>query len=384
VPARLTDYQYSDNSGVPLNNFLNSLFDDWPGPFAKPPLPGPLTRAAMLQQIKTAEVNGQPVPEALWLIDQETVDRLVATLAGYWQFALGDGVVRRVIVQDQRVVQRVRDYVQANNMRLLVPQFVCAAQSPTEASAYRFAGYVVEDFRPGGAWSRAVVTHFLTLFLAGAHFVVIHGDNDLGPNHGVADFYASFAQLQGVANASHSHYAMGIGIGSSKIQTVALRGKCHPTLTLDQTVGNNLDKLATPANAVLLPVVLSDYTSDQPSTRNSFFQMEGWPTGKPMYSVSENVPMMGWLPQSVRTPITYDNKPALAGGYRHGADFNTHGKSLWNISTYGACPFSEKRGGACFFAPQAWIDRSPLRLYQGFGGRNSGHGWFHHAKVLSS
>ena len=43
-----------------------------------------------------------------------------------------------------------------------------------------------------------------------------------------------------------------------------------------------------------------------------------------------------------------------AGAARHNADYNLHTQTLWNISTFGACPYSEKRGTAVFLAPQGW------------------------------
>jgi hypothetical protein len=127
---------------------------------------------------------------------------------------------------------------------------------------------------------------------------------------------------------------------------------------LNETEGPQLDELTHPASAVLLPVVLCDETSN--AYPNSFFQMEGWRPGKNMF---------GMRKQEYRSL-------ALAGGYRHGADFNTHGKTIWNISTYGASPFSEKRGGQVILAPAAWFDKPHLRTYRGFGGYGASHDWF--------
>ena len=36
------------------------------------------------------------------------------------------------------------------------------------------------------------------------------------------------------------------------------------------------------------------------------------------------------------------------------ADFDTHKATLWNISTYGASIYSEKRGTTIFLAPPGW------------------------------
>ena len=91
--------------------------------------------------------------------------------------------------------------------------------------------------------------------------------------------------------------------------------------------------------------------------------MEGWRPGVSMYG----------------GPLSQYSQLALMGGFRHGADFATHGATFWNISTYGACPFSEKRGGTVFLAPRSWIERElrtqAMPLYRGFGGPSK-HGWF--------
>jgi hypothetical protein len=53
---------------------------------------------------------------------------------------------------------------------------------------------------------------------------------------------------------------------------------------------------------------------------NTFLQMEGWP----------------------------------AYTSRHNFDYELHEKTLWNISTYGLCAFSEKRATAVFLADRNW------------------------------
>lgn len=62
------------------------------------------------------------------------------------------------------------------------------------------------------------------------------------------------------------------------------------------------------------------------NNHNTFVQLEGWPA-------------TGWT----------------GAGGRHGVDYQTHGATKWNISTYGACLYSEKRGMTVFLAPPTWI-----------------------------
>lgn len=60
------------------------------------------------------------------------------------------------------------------------------------------------------------------------------------------------------------------------------------------------------------------------SDANTYFQLEGWPA------------------------------IGLTGGKRHMADYAVHDSTKWNISTYGASIYSEKRGLTVFLAPPSW------------------------------
>jgi hypothetical protein len=360
VPKTLTLAQYntlsddeSDDDDVNppgnLDNFLNSLFDQWPGPFAANP--GPLFRAGLVNLIKAEETDNRGVSPICWLVDDATVTLLVDILEGYWN---DRGVLvnpsPRTIQTDRTFIRFVKKYIEDNDLRMRIPSFQCKTKRNNAPSTYEWVSDRVYSFKDeNNQWSSAVVRIFLQHLLAGAHFVVVHSANDLGNNVNLPSFFETFSRLQGAQYAAHSHYT----------PVVAFRGVNYPELTLVQDEGELLDELEDRDDAVLLPVVLCDTTTKPIYHYNSFFQMEGWRPGKAMY-----VPLVP----------PYNNK-ALMGGYRHGADFNTHKDTLWNISTYGASLFSEKRGAPIFLAPQSWMNKR-THVYAGFDGPNAGHGWF--------
>lgn len=354
VPKTLTlaKYNYNpDNDFNPanhLNSFLNSLFDPWPGPFAW--APGNLFRADLVDLIKAEEADGNAVSPKCWLIDDATVTLLVDILEGYWKgIPVLDNPSPRVIQKDEDFINLVRNYIDNNDLQMRVPGFKCTKKQDNEPSTYELVEARVYSFKKDdGLWDSAVVRRFLELLLAGAHFVVVHSAADVGKVE-MPSFFRNFSGLQGTGYTGHSHYAA----------KLAAAGVNYPSLNLIRDEGETLDGIKEDKDAVLLPVVLCDTTTSVLKDYNSFFQMEGWRPGKNMYGL--------WK-------YEYRNE-VLAAGYRHGADFATHKKTLWNISTYGASLFSEKRGAPIFLAPKAWMEKG-THLYAGFDGPKAGHGWF--------
>lgn len=360
VPKTLTLAQYNTvaeeseeenvNPPADLNTFLNSLFDPWPGPFAVNPA-ATLFRTGLVTDIKAAEIENTAVSPICWLVDDATVTLLVDILQGYWNNqAVLDNPVPRTIRRDESFIHCVKNYIDANNLQMRVPAFQCKTKEDDKPSTYKWVSDQVFSFKnDDGGWNSVSVRRFLELLLAGAHFVVVHSKDDLGNNVNLPpSFFRTFSDL-GTKYAGHSHYT----------NKVAMTGVNYPELALVTDEGETLDELQDNKAAVLLPVVLSDTTTSPLYNYNSFFQMEGWRPGTPMY-------------MPFKAPY---NNTALAGGYRHGADFNTHQKTLWNISTYGASLFSEKRGAPIFLAPKSWMDKQK-HVYAGFAGANGGHAWF--------
>lgn len=198
----------------------------------------------------------------------------------------------------------------------------------------QLAGYNRSDFWVAGAWSAPAVTRFLQLLAFGAHFVVIHAPQDLAPPPGAAlppAFFDEFVRLLGANSRrakAHSHYG-----GLGPVTNIAA------AYTYPAAVNTE----ATPAVCPYITAFLTGRTDwslrrvgaitwAATSEFNTFFQLEGWPaTG-----------LTGGIPQLGNSPL---------GGGRHGADFNTHNATKWNISTFGASVYSEKRGTTVFLAP---------------------------------
>lgn len=358
VPKILTLSQYNitaaddddDDDGSVFENlddFLNSLFDPWPGPFAYNA--AGLFRPNLVTEIKARETNTQAVSPLCWLINANTLTLLLDVLEGYWMGRdIRTNPRPRTIAKDEAFIHCIRDYIDTNDLRMRVPSFQCETKRDDEPSTYEWTADTVSSFKNNdGTWNSATVRRFLELFLAGAHFVVVHSATDVGNDLNIPSFFKEFSNL-GTKYTGHSHYTDGI----------ALTGVNYPTLELVGEEGNTLDEFVDREQAVLLPVVLSDTTTGV-KDHNSFFQMEGWRPGRNMFGV---------------TKYEYQHK-VLAAGYRHGADFATHQKTLWNISTYGASLFSEKRGAPVFLAPNDWMGKQK-HVYTGFKGSDGGHKWF--------
>ena len=341
-PRNLTIDQY--NNTQQLKHFQDSLFDPWPGPFGK--APGNLFRARLAADIKRCEVNNSHVPLSRWLIDESTRRLLLTILRGYWDAGYSANPRPNVINSDREFISFLSTFIKANGLNMYIPSFTCTKKNDTAPSVYDLEESIEVNLRTSRGWCRESVDMLLELFLAGAHFVVLHSSEDSTSGR-VDNFFENFKLLSQASQAAHSHYTG---------HKVSLNGQNFPTLALNPTEGTNLDSLQNHNQACLLPVILCDTTSNY--NPNSFFQMEGWPPGKSMLGVTKH---------------EYRHAP-LAGGYRHGADFKTHQETIWNISTYGASPCSEKRGGAIFLAKASKYCGDG---YRGFNPKAwTQHAWF--------
>jgi hypothetical protein len=172
---------------------------------------------------------------------------------------------------------------------------------------------------PALAWNQANVLRFLNLFACGAHFVVIHAPGDFAgmvAPPAAQPFYTQFGTLlgnQSTAARMHSHYSGYPGLPLSNLGS----SYAYPSLVNSET---------TPALCPYVVAMLVGRTAWAMfgNNYNTFFQLEGWPA--------------------------YRVNPAG----RHMADFKTHSATKWNLSTYGASLYSEKRGMTIFLAPAGW------------------------------
>lgn len=136
----------------------------------------------------------------------------------------------------------------------------------------------------------AALRKFIKLFLAGAHFVVV------GPNKLVLEIKSL---PHAAKNFKHSHY---------KETPNAL---VYPAITWK-----------TRSPTPIISALLIDQVKLLDTTIGTFFQLEGWPVHRKSDTLNDTV--------------------------LHGKDFLLHARTLWNISTYGMSPYSEKRGTTVF------------------------------------
>jgi len=191
----------------------------------------------------------------------------------------------------------------------------------------------------GGAWLQPGVTLLLDLMTMGAHFVVIHAAPNLpgGLGYAPASFFDLFnTHLGGQSRAAltHSHYS-----GAGGLTNIGA------ALTFPGLVNAETAPIPCPYICAFLTGRTAYAALGNPY--NTFFQLEGWPT----------------------TGIT--NLPG-----RHGADYAAHTASLWNISTYGASLYSEKRGTTVFLAPQTWNPAPQAgTIMMPYAGAGTPQGW---------
>ncbi|MFT3776414.1 MAG: hypothetical protein QM820_64560 [Minicystis sp.] len=275
---------------------------------------------------------------ALWFADQADVDMMMASWLGAWNDP--DDSYGSCPESDRKLIRFLAGYMKANDMALWVPKLLLrnTFANTVDGVTYHAPRYRVDAWRQhklikNGSWDDDALKVFLALFGAGAHFVVLHDHGDTGIE--TQDFYACFGKTFGAwtpwgglqnTSTGHSHY---VEHGSNKKPKAPSVGTAYAypyianetapkkdcpficSLIVDTTAAKN-------KNVIDGNVEYYDY--------NTFFQLEGWPG-----------------------TMTLEGKMGLKG--RHGKDFALHQATLWNISTFGLCPYSEKRGTPVFLAP---------------------------------
>jgi len=192
---------------------------------------------------------------------------------------------------------------------------------------YQLTGYQAYPFAGTGGdrFDISNVQTFLQLFLGGAHFVNIQAYRDFQninpknppPNTG-RNLYTLFQdQFPDNNTMTGRHYCIG---NSHYTNTVNTSGWYY---------GNQMGEWASSGCGLLLSLLVAKTADNQ---YNTFMQLEGWPADGDWWSTR-----------------------SLSGGARHGQDYAAYNQSLWNISTFGAIPYSEKRGTTIFLAPPSWI-----------------------------
>ncbi len=201
---------------------------------------------------------------------------------------------------------------------MYVPTFSYVA-TKSAGPQYQLSGYRTFPFIGSGTrFHMANVNLFLQLMLAGAHFVNIQASRDYD-NQNISntgrDLYNSFKDQ--FKNGELRHSCVG---NSHYADHVNFSGWYY---------GDTYKEWAVSGSGLLVALLVGQTASGQ---WNTFMQLEGWPADGDVFTTG-----------------------STTGGERHGTDFANYQTSLWNISTFGAIPYSEKRGTTIFLAPASWV-----------------------------
>jgi hypothetical protein len=260
-------------------------------------------------------------------------DQILDCLVATWRYAEDHRMNlfhNRCPESDRRFIHFLASYIRQRQLFLYMPIFIADGTYGT-LPRYRLMRYSRVDLRPQNAWDYDVVRQFLSYFLFGAHIVVI--DGGLAANQRLQGEFQAACAGHFTTGVGHSHYA----------SVVSTNGLGYPnTVVTDQA----------PNPCPFICSLLVGTTSREPYC--SFFQLEGWPTSD--------------------QTTTWD--AVWARQSRHMQDFNTHNQTKWNISTYGACAYSEKRGTAIFLAPGNWNPQPQAgTIMPSFRGAEVRQGW---------
>lgn len=283
-----------------------------------------------------------------WLITQAELNLMVRHLSA----ALMNPLAVSILCEEDRELMRFfNGYFAHNNISMSVPALDLVNLGPPPR--YQLNGYITQVISSAGVLSQGGVNAFLELLLIGAHFVVLHSLT--GGHNILQDFYVQFGnrfyswtgRWTGAAASTaavHSHYGVGVRSAYS-----------YP---------NKWEWLGLSASAAwpLIPIMIVDTTVSRGTNNyNTFFQMEGWSTSILGSFFARNVPALaaGWYAAPAWAGLAvgglgsalgwpFGESRVSKGGIRHGADFETHMATKWNISTYGACVYSEKRAATVF------------------------------------
>jgi hypothetical protein len=317
---------------IPLNadftnvaDFINSLFS-----------PGVRNTAALQSAFKEGKLSVAFTSEG---------DKILEI----WQAAFlpnqsNTDIQKHCPAKDQILMRFLSGYLGTYGLAMFVPQIKLAKLTSGGQPIYALQGYTRFNFQSGGQWDPAVVRQFLQLFMVGAHFITIHSPQDVP--HGyppVRSLYEAFkTSLHGSTDddPADSHYA----------KITSLRGIYFPRITSEEAKNP-----ASFTSACLVGPTIQGL--DLPHNTNTFMQLEGWPETR----------IAGIIPNPHG---------------RHAADFATYLASLWNISTFGACAYSEKRGTAIFLAPPSWpAEVNPSTIMPPYAGATTPQPWLNKSLI---
>lgn len=203
---------------------------------------------------------------------------------------------------DRALLEFLKNYIKKNGLVMFKPKIEFHSTDSKNVPIYKISGY--QKYDPLKNFEDA--KEFLELFLAGAHFVVIDGYIDSSDNYDGSSCLDDLVSDPIVGSLTSSNL-----------------GNSHYTSTMNFSGINYLN--ISQDEAINPSPFINSFIAAQTSFfyPNTFMQLEGWPA-------------------------------SLLHHYRHQKDYVLHKASLWNISTYGASAYSEKRATAIFFAKPEW------------------------------
>lgn len=333
--------------------FMNDLFNNGAGQVRHP--------ATMIAGMVGAAQNDD---EGYWLIDGNAQTTILLALLSPWRRQVL-GLVQNNAVQpsDRDLMIQMAQYVQQNQIAMFVPNitYVGLTGANNQTPIYELNGYTRTDLfltpgeiaTPNGGPATiklANIVQFLRYFLTGAHVVVINSTTD-APNAAPA-FWTLFqtaryfgrqaGPLNPYSGAAymHSHYSGSKGLGNA--------GAAY-------AFPNTVTTENAPSPCPWVCSLLVDTTAHRDP--NTFIQLEGWPGTA-----------QGWY----------------GARGRHHQDFDVHGQTKWNIGTYGASPFSEKRGTTLFLAPNTWQPDVRGTIWTAYQGTKTVQRWYESSLIRPS
>jgi hypothetical protein len=261
--------------------------------------------------VRTAEPIRHAVDEGRFTAQfSDQGDKVIAVWRAAWRQRVGlpydKDAYGHCPPQDRRVLGFLAEFVHEHRLRMLVPRLSRDSQSASsDPPRYVLQGYLAENL----CCDEDTLSSFLMRLLCGAHFVFIQDSQDLPSGVHAGDFCSDFRASAAFRESSRRH-----------------PGSSHYTSTLNRCgwYAPSVPDSTAPSDCPFLVAYLVGLTDSgilcRPKHYSTFLQLEGW--------------------------------QALSA--RHMADYDLHKQSVWNISTYGASAYSEKRGTTIFLAPEEW------------------------------
>jgi hypothetical protein len=279
----------------------------------------------------TAAYNQTATPYLAADFSGQMTAQIVPQLLAAWKTAVGPNPDLKN--PDQAILNLLADYLvpppapgqTQQQVQMWIPEITYQSGSGKAPSVYELTGYSAAlPFYDNGVWNDDAVETFLGLLVGGAHFVAISASRDfanqdlgvpIAANAAWPDLNLLFknTDLTQRHDLANSHYC---GTGSTDFNATG-------------TYYLNIDQDFAPAGCGLILSLLfgstvNGVTTPPTGTYNTFMQLEGWQAN------------------------------GASKSSRHMLDYAAYQQTLWNISTYGACPYSEKRATTVFLAPGGW------------------------------